>query len=571
LVAPAIALLVLVAFLPILDNGFVDWDDDFNFLGNPHYRGLGSVQLKWAWSTFWFGVYQPLAWMLLEAQYAACQLDPLGYHLTSLIIHAANAVVLCALTVVLLVASRTDAGRGNTWSCYLAAGLATALFAVHPLRVEVVAWVSCQPYLPCTLFSMLAVLAYLQAARTGDAARRGWLATSLVLFGAALLSKAVAVSLPAVLLILDFYPLRRLGGGRGMGRWFGQAARKVWLEKVPFVLLSLVFVVIAIAAKQHLHSLIPIEQYSARARIAQACWGIWFYVVKTLWPLDLSPVYPLPTQIDPTAPLFAASIMGTLALTAVLFLLRRQRPGLLAAWLTYLVILAPNSGLFRISDQLAADRYSYMATLIGVIVAAAGFDRLWPALSRLRAGAWGILVVSLLASLVLVPLTREQCRIWRSPVTLWTHALNHGMGASSKAHNGLGVALFGQGRFAEAAAHYEQALRLDPRDAEAYNNQAMLLAACPDERYRDGQRAVQYAISACRLTGWMSPYFVDTLAAAHAEAGDFDAAVAWQSRAIDLLSGQWRRDAYRARLALYQARKPFRAAVAGRLAGDEHR
>ena len=172
--------------------------------------------------------------MLFEAQYVFCQLDPRGYHLTSLLLQVANAVVLYVLTVALLVRCRTDSCLESPWTCSLSAGLATALFAVHPLRVEAVAWASCQPYLPCILFSMLAVLAYLRAFPTDSSPRWGWLVGSFFLFVAALLFKAVAVSLPAVLLILDVYPLRRFPDGTG--RWFGASARRALLEKVPFVM-----------------------------------------------------------------------------------------------------------------------------------------------------------------------------------------------------------------------------------------------------------------------------------------------------------------------------------------------
>ncbi len=382
LVAIPLALIVIYAFIPTLDNGFVVWDDDQNFLDNPYFRGLGAAQVKWAWSTFLVGVYQPLAWLLFEAQYVFWQLDPRGYHLTSLLLHVANAVVLYVLTVALLVRCRTDSCLESPWTCSLSAGLATALFAVHPLRVEAVAWASCQPYLPCILFSMLAVLAYLRAFPMDSSPRWGWLVGSFVLFVAALLFKAVAVSLPAVLLILDVYPLRRFGDGPG--RWFGASARRVLLEKVPFVMTSLVFMGLAIAARPQ--SPFPIEHYDASEGIAQACYAIWFYISKTVLPLDLIAFYPLPRELNWLALPYSLSILATLAISAGLFLLRRRWPGLLAAWLCYLVILAPNSGIIRISDQIAADRYSYMAMLGSVMLAAAGFCRLWRMSSRWHPG-----------------------------------------------------------------------------------------------------------------------------------------------------------------------------------------
>ncbi len=149
LVAIPLALIVVYAFIPILANDFVDWDDHVNFLTNTHFRGLGAAQVRWAWTTTRLGVYQPLAWMLFEAQYVCCRFDPRGYHLTSLLLQVANAVVLYVLTVALLVRCRTDSCLESPWACFVSAGLATALFAVHPLRVEPVAWLSCQPYLPC--------------------------------------------------------------------------------------------------------------------------------------------------------------------------------------------------------------------------------------------------------------------------------------------------------------------------------------------------------------------------------------------------------------------------------------
>ena len=266
--------------------------------------------MKWAWTTFWLGVYQPLAWLLFEVQYVFCQLDPRGYHLTSLLLQVANAVVLYALTVALLVRCRTDSCLESPWTCSLSAGLATALFAVHPLRVEAVAWASCQPYLPCILFSMLSVLAYLRAFRTDSSPRWGWLAGSFLLFVAAMLFKAVAVSLPAVLLILDVYPLRRFPDETG--RWLGASARRALLEKVPFVMTSLLFMGLAIAAKPD--SRFPVQHDDTLEGIARACYAIWFYILKTALPLDLIALYPLPVELNWLALPYSLSIVATVAI-----------------------------------------------------------------------------------------------------------------------------------------------------------------------------------------------------------------------------------------------------------------
>jgi hypothetical protein len=550
LVAVGLVLLVAIAFLPALANGFVDWDDEVNFLENSQYRGLGWPQVRWAWSTFLLGVYQPVAWLLLEAQYVLFRLDARGYHLISVLLHAANAVALYALTAALLVRCRPDPFLHRPWACAVGAGLATALFVVHPLRVEAVAWASCQPYLPCALFALLAVLAYLRAVGDGPAPRWAWLAGSFALFAASMLSKAAAACLPAVLLILDVHPLRRLGGGHG--RWFGRASRWVWLEKVPFVALSLAVMGLAVAARADINSL-TLAGDELATRIARSCYGIWFYLVKTAIPSDITTLYPLPRRLDSFAPPFALSILATLAVTAGLLVLRRRRPGLLAAWLSYLVLLAPGSGFFRIGPQLAADRYSYLSMAGLVVPVAAGLGLAWASTRRARA-------VALIAVGVSIPalgvLTWGQCRVWRTSASLWSHVLDHG-GSSPTAHAALGLALCHQGRYEEARAHFDEAIRLGPYDAMALGNRAIFLATCPTANYRDGKEALANATRANELSGWNLPMLLDPLAAACAETGDFDAAVKWEEKALDLAPDGVKKDDYRTRLALYRAGKPY--------------
>jgi protein O-mannosyl-transferase len=490
LMAIPLALLVVVAFAPALNNGFVNWDDKSNFLDNPHYRGLGPAELQWAWTTLWLGVYQPLAWMLFGAEYFAWKLDPHRYHLISLILHAVNMIVLYFLTMTLLGRCQVDACVRSPWPCALGSALATALFAVHPLRVEVVGWASCQPYLPCALFSMMAVLAYVRAFPINAGPRRRWLAAALALFVAAMLCHAVAVSLPAVLVILDVYPLRRFGAGPG--QWFGEAAKRAWREKIPFLLVSLVFLGLAIAARsRHVFSA---EPFGISARIAQACYGTWFYVIKTVSPRNLNAVYPLPRDIDWRSLPFCLSIVGTLSMSAGLFLVRRRWPGLLAAWLVYLVILAPSSGIVRTTEQIAADRYSYLAMLGVVIAVAAGFCRIVHFLSGHRRGALANLAVATLALalptlLVLIVLSRNQCQTWRDTPTLWTHALTCSAGSNSVAHYNMGHYLFERGEIASAVAHYTEAQRLDPGNVAIRNNLGVALA----RQGKDAEASAQLA------------------------------------------------------------------------------
>src|SRR6266567_1397027 len=214
----AVALATVAAFLPVLRNGFVVWDDDRNFVENPHFRGLGLEQLRWMWTTFHMGHYVPLSWMTLGLDYDVWGMNPSGYHLTSLLLHAANAVVVYFLARWVL--EQTAAPQwGQTpfeWSLTpfapfaLVAAIAALLFALHPLRVESVAWATERRDVLSGFFYFSSILAYLRS-RGKDESKRGyWIA--VLLFVCALLSKATSMSLPAVLLILNVYPMRRIGG-----------------------------------------------------------------------------------------------------------------------------------------------------------------------------------------------------------------------------------------------------------------------------------------------------------------------------------------------------------------------
>ena len=204
------------------------------------------------------------------------------------------------------------------------------------------------------------------------------------------------------------------------------------------------------------------ESFSVSARIAQACYGPWFYLIKTVRPRNLIAAYPLPRGIDWRTPPFCLSILGTLAMSAGLYLVRRRWPGLLAAWLCYLVILAPSSGIVRTTDQIAADRYSYLAMLGAVIVVAAGFCRIMRFLSWHRRGAVRNLAVAILsltlpALLVLIVMSRNQCQTWRDTRTLWTHALAHSVGSNAVAHYNMGHYLLERGDIASAVDHFAEA------------------------------------------------------------------------------------------------------------------
>ena len=501
-----IALLTLTAFLPALHNQFVAWDDDKNFLDNPYYRGLGWAHLRWMWTTFHMGHYAPLTWMTLGLDHLLWGMNPLGYHLTSLLLHAANAVVFYFVVLrILTPALPRLADRGH--ALVASAGFAALLFAIHPLRVESVAWITERRDVLSGLFYLLTILVYLRACEREECSRR-WYWLSVAVFACALLSKSMAVSLPVVLVILDAYPLRRLGGSLG---WWSEPSRRVYAEKIPFVLLAAVASAAAFKAQVVTQSIASLAQLSVPGRLAVCAYGLSFYLWKMLVPSNLSPLYELPPKVNPAAMPFILSYGLVLAVTAIAVALRRRVPGLQAVWVAYVVILLPVLGIFQNGPQIAADRYTYLAGFGWATLAGAGLLFCWRPARRSQTGASMTLPLAGIAIggvVGLGVLTWNQVEVWHDSARLWSYivsidpdsaiaqknfgdeltlegklveATEHFQRALrirpdyANAHDGLGVALDGQGNSTEAIEHFREALRLGPDNADAHNNWGVAL------------------------------------------------------------------------------------------------
>src|SRR5205809_869546 len=471
LVPLLVVLCTLAAFLPTLQNHFVNWDDDKNFLDNHHYRGLTWQQLSWMWTTH-LGHYIPLTWMTLGMDYLLWGMNPVGYHLTSLLLHATSAVVFFFLARrFLTLALPRASGIGHALT--VSAGFAALVFAIHPLRVESVAWVTERRDVLSGLFFLLTILVYLRSCERPELGR-WWYRLSVALFGCALLSKSMAVSLPVVLLILEVYPLRRLGGSLG---WASASARRVYLEKIPFVLLAAAASALAVIAQLSSRAMVSVAHLSALDRLAVSAYGLSFYLWKTVVPLNLSPLYMLPQTVNPAATPFIASYGGVLAVTAIALALRRRWPGLPAAWLAYVVVLLPVLGIAQNGPQIAADRYTYLATLGWAILAGAALLSCWRLSTNSTTGApttWGLAGIATGIVIALGVLTWNQVQIWHDSERLWTYALAIDPD-SPIAHSNLGELLDRQGRPAEAIDHFQQALRLKPDFPLAHNNWGMAL------------------------------------------------------------------------------------------------
>ncbi len=471
LVPAAVVLVTVLAFLPSLGNGFVNWDDPINLEGNPHYRGLGWSNLRWMFTTFHAGPYQPLSWVTLGADYVVWGMDARGYHLTSLLFHAATVLAFYFLALRLFerVAGRVAGNRIQEMQ--IAAAVAALLFGVHPFRVESVAWATERRDVVSGLFFMLTLLAYLRACEPGrdSSERLRWLGASLLVYLASLLGKGMGITLPLVLVILDVYPLRRLGTGRG--DWFGPEARGVWLEKLPYLALAVVIGAVGVIGQISMGAVATLGQYGLERRIGVALFATAFYLYRTVMPVDLSPLYPMPRHLSLTEWRYVLSAGVLAAITIVAVLARRRWLAGLAVWISYLGMLAPVTGLTQMGPQIAADRYTYLPCLGWALLGG------W-AVGWARRGRFVATIVRVMAGLVVVVLgvlTWRQTTIWHDSVSLWEHAGRIYPGSHLIQRN-WGAALGAVGDRPGAAVHYREAVRLAPESGEAHNNLGLALA-----------------------------------------------------------------------------------------------
>jgi hypothetical protein len=418
--AVAVALATAIVYLPALRNDFVDFDDQTNLLENPYFRSLGPTALRWMFTNL-DGHYLPLTWLSFAVDYRFWGMDPTGYHLTNVLLHVASAVVFFVLSARLLRLAfglAPDAGPPALW---IAAAISAAFFALHPLRVESVAWATERRDVLSGLFALLALDAYVRAhVRRRD--RFAW--SALAWYVASLLAKPVGMSLPIVLVVLDAYPLRRLPAR--LGAWMGRDVRAVWIEKIPFVVLGVLTAVVEGIAERSLDTFYSLEQYGIAGRIGQAFYALAFYLVKTLVPAGLSPLYQLPVDWRFARTDVLLAMVFVIAVTVLLVIARRRWPWALAAWVAYAALLAPVLGIAQAGPHIAADRYTYLATLgwavvVGGVVFA--LDRDTRAGRRppmpFAVAAIGAGVVAICLGI----LTWRQVGVWHDSVTLWRTAV----------------------------------------------------------------------------------------------------------------------------------------------------
>jgi tetratricopeptide (TPR) repeat protein len=434
--------------------------------------------------------------------------------------------------------------------------------------VESVAWISERKDLLSTFFLMFTLWAYANYVRSRQQNASPlrnqswrWYALALICFALGLMSKPMLVTLPCVLLLLDYWPFERLGPSTLTDSDRLRKLAPLVREKLPFFLLSLGSSIVTFVVQRSAGAVSALEALPISARIGNAIVSYWSYVLKTLWPVDLSIYYPHPGAW-PVGRVVGA-LVGLLGITAVIAFYSRNRTRryLWVGWLWFLGTLVPVIGLVQVGSQSMADRYTYIPS-IGLFVALAWGAGGWLSAHR-RAIPLGVaLALGILAGAGV--LTRIQAGYWQSSETLFSQALR----VEEKnflAHFSLGNALIDQGQiepgrrhleraaelnpraptvqgalaclavkeraFQAAVSRYGEVIRLQPDCAEALNNLAWLLATCPEPTVRNGARAVSLAERACEITRFQNTLFIGTLAAAYAEAGRFSEAVAMAQKA----------------------------------------
>ena len=458
----ALILLTGIVFSPVAHFDFINLDDDAYVTANATVqKGLTPEGIAWAFMTMQVSNWHPFTWLshMLDCQLFG--LRPGDHHMVNLILH-----ILAAAALFLVLARMT----GTFWNSAFVA----ALFAIHPLHVESVAWIAERKDVLSGLMWMLTLAAYAQYAQ-----RPGWTRYLLVIlfFVIGLLSKPMIVTLPFVLLLLDYWPLRRFD----VSNWVGsiRTLTRLVLEKTPLIALSAASCVITVIAQSQGGSLASTEMFPFHIRLANAVVSYVMYIVKTFYPVGLAVFYPHPGPSLPAWQIIGAACV-LIAVTVAAILLMRRFPYLLVGWLWYLGTLAPVIGLVQVGGQAMADRYTYIPLIGLFIMLTWGLRDFGSWILALGLGqkcetrALHFAVPAGAVTLLLSVLTAFQASYWRDSVTLFEHALRvteH----NSVAHNNLGTALMDRGRYDEAAIHFLKAFEEAPSNTDALNNLGVML------------------------------------------------------------------------------------------------
>jgi tetratricopeptide (TPR) repeat protein len=462
LAALLLALATVALYWPVLRCGFINFDDADYVTGNVHVQnGLTPGGIQWAFSHLVSSNWHPVTMLshMLDCQLFG--LKPWGHHLTSLLLHALNTAL-----VFLLLRGMT----GALWRSLLVA----ALFALHPLHVESVAWISERKDVLSTFFGLLCLMAYARyvgksrvhppspnSGATGSPKSKGFYVLALLFFALGLMSKAMLVTWPFVMLLLDWWPLNRMRSAERGVRNF----TKLVVEKIPFFALAAAASVVTFVAQRNGGAVAAIESLPLGERAGNAMISYCRYLGKTFWPADMAVYYPHPGHWPVSEVVLACLFLA--GISALVFMRRRRQPFMLMGWLWFVGTLAPVIGLVQVGSQAMADRYTYIPSL-GIFILT-----IWGAHELARGWRHQATVLSLAGTAALVlcmALTQRQLGYWRDgDESLFRQALKVTRN-NYVAHNNIGIVLAKKGRIDEAIGEYQEAIRLNPYYPDPHYN-----------------------------------------------------------------------------------------------------
>lgn len=506
-----VAIAAAAVYLPALGNGFVEWDDHVYVYESEGLKLSGIEFVKWAFTAVVSSNWHPLTMLVYGAEYRLFGLDPFGYHLINLILHAANTFLVFALALKIIGLATGGEGKDRALA---GAAMGALAFGLHPQHVESVAWVSELKDVLCGLFFLLSILAYWRYTEGGRKALFYML--SIISFILALMSKPMAVSLPAALLIFDYYPLGRLGSF--------DSVKKAVIEKLPFFTLAALGAVATVWAQSGDEAIASLAHSPLSERVDVAVRGFAFYLKKLFVPVDLVPFYVRPLEGEFFNHVFWVSLAAFIAISAACIVLRKK--ALTAAWLYYAVTLLPVIGIVQVSDMAAADRYSYLPAL-GPVVFLSGIAA-FIAADRRR-------MITMIASFAPIAamlgfLTVKQIPVWKDTVSLWTQEIK--VYPTIQAYMKRAKAYELSGRFEEAAADYTVIIRNADKDIPVLlvrRAAAYLNAGYPDMALED------YALALKLETRNAAAYL--GRATVFMEKGDYISAANELERVLELAPG----------------------------------
>ena len=529
--AMVICLLVFLVYRPALNNDFVNWDDDLYVYNNANIRSLDFPSLLRMFTEFNAGLWLPLTWLSHATDYAFWKLDPFGHHLTSIILHMLNTLTAFFLFIRLIIKHKENYVISkpptrlfsNFAQVLITAGIAALLFGIHPLRVESVVWAAERKDVLCVFFFLLSTHFYISYASATQQPHRSKLyIIVLLLFIMALMAKPMAVTLPAVLLLLDIFPLRRIG----KQPW---KHVNVLLEKIPFFIASIGSSVITILAQG---SGGAIKNIDAGTRVVNAVRSLVFYIEKMVWPFEMAPFYPLPKHINFFDPEYLLSGIVLLTITgACLWMFQRGNLLFLTVWSYYVITLLPVLGITQqVGWQAAGDRFTYLPSIslslvfgIGITWARQKVACAWP-----KKNVGDLLLIFPFITIALFGyLTLQQITVWRNSEIMWNHVLSISPNTSVP-YNNLGIIYAEKGMLDKAISNFKKALSINPRHTEAHSNLGTAYAQ---------QGKVDDAIAEFKQALAINPHFLDAnrnLVLAYYNQGKYNLAVTHLNEAMKL-------------------------------------